>query len=147
MQLIQNENSVTLHDFLKEENNFYILMEHCTSNLKDYLDKRNSQLIYKEVKIILDQLNNTFKIMYDKGIIHRDINLSNILLKINNNLNKITFKLSGYGSNKILSQENESEYTLTDFNKDKFDELKSYRSEGVIKRQMKKKIMIVFKNN
>ena len=62
--------------------------------------------------------------MYDKGIIHRDINLSNILLKINNNLNKITFKLSGYGSNKILSQENESEYTLTDFNKDKFDELK-----------------------
>ena len=123
MQLIQNENSVTLHDFLKEENNFYILMEHCTSNLKDYLDKRNSQLIYKEVKIILDQLNNTFKIMYDKGIIHRDINLSNILLKINN-LNKITFKLSGYGSNKILSQENESEYTLTDFNKDKFDELK-----------------------
>jgi serine/threonine protein kinase len=85
--------------------------------------------------------------MYDKGIIHRDINLSNILLKINNNLNKITFKLSGYGSNKILSQENESEYTLTDFNKDKFDELKSYRSEGVIKRQMKKKIMIVFKNN
>ena len=62
--------------------------------------------------------------MYDKGIIHRDINLSNILLKINNNLNKITFKLSGYGSNNILSQENESEYTLTDFNKDKFDELK-----------------------
>lgn len=94
MQLIQNENSVTLHDFLKEENNFYILMEHCTSNLKDYLDKRNSQLIYKDVKIILDQLNNTFKIMYDKGIIHRDINLSNILLTINNNLNKITFKLS-----------------------------------------------------
>ena len=44
MQLIQNENSVTLHDFLKEENNFYILMEHCTSNLKDYLDKRNSPL-------------------------------------------------------------------------------------------------------
>ena len=38
--------------------------------------------------------------MYDKGIIHRDINLSNILLKINNNLNKITFKLSDYGSTK-----------------------------------------------
>ena len=50
MQLIQNENGVTLHDFLKEENNFYILMEYCTSNLKDYLDMRNSQLIYKEVK-------------------------------------------------------------------------------------------------
>ena len=116
MQLIQNENSVTLHDFLKEEN-----MEHCTFNLKDYLDKRNSQLIYKEVKIILDQLNNTFKIMYDKGIIHRDINLPNILLTINNNLNKITFKLSDYGSSTILSSENESEYTLTDFNEDKFD--------------------------
>ena len=40
MQLIQNENGVTLHDFLKEENNFYILMEYCTSNLKDYLDIR-----------------------------------------------------------------------------------------------------------
>ena len=110
-----------LHDFLKEENIFYIVMVCCTSNLKEYLDKRNSQLIYKEVKTILEQLNNTFKIMYDKGIIHRDINLSNILLTINNNLNKITFKLSGYGSNKILSQENESEYTLTDFNEDKFD--------------------------
>ena len=121
MQLIQNENGVTLHDFLKEENNFYILMEYCTSNLKDYLDKRNSQLIYKEVKTILEQLNNTFKIMYDKGIIHRDINLSNILLTINNNLNKITFKLSDDSSNTILSPEHESEYTLTDFNEDKFD--------------------------
>ena len=117
MKTLQNENSVTFHKFIEGKNCCYIVMEYCNLNLEDYLNHRNSPLTYKEVRTILDQLNNTFQKMYEIGVIHRDINLSNILLNINNNINQITFKLSDYGVSIILSflQENENQLNL-DYN-------------------------------
>ena len=79
-------------------------MELCDKNLSQLLkekkekDKRyfNSEEIFK----IMKQLNNTFKIMIENKIIHRDLKLENILIKEENGKNKI--KLTDYGCSKRL---------------------------------------------
>ena len=129
MNMVQNENSVNLYDFKEEENNCYIIMERCNFSLLEYLNNRNSAFSIKEIRTILDQLNNTFQIMFEKGIIHRDLNLSNILLTINHNINKITFKLSDYGGSTLISLLEENEVLNTDYSENKsFDDTKSFRS-------------------
>ena len=49
----------------------------------------------------MKQLNNTFKIMKENNILHRDLKLENILIKYNNNKNMI-MKITDYGSSKRL---------------------------------------------
>jgi len=69
-------------------------MELCDGNLLHYIErnKKNKNLDIKEIKNILDQLNNSFKIMHEKEILHRAIKPENILYKEYNN-SKIIFKL------------------------------------------------------
>ena len=50
----------------------------------------------------MNQLNNTFKIMRENCIIHRDLNLGNILIKYNDNKEYI-IKLAGYGVSERLN--------------------------------------------
>ena len=60
-------------------------MEFCDTSLSKLLidkitkDKKGSNS--EEILEILKQLNNTFKIMKEKNIIHRDLKLENILIK------------------------------------------------------------------
>ena len=59
-------------------------MELCENDLaKLLLEKKkfNSE----EILEIMKQLNNTFKIMKEKNILHRDLKLENILIKYNDN--------------------------------------------------------------
>ena len=80
MLLLNNcENSVKYYGYFKEGNLIYLIMELCESSL-DQITKEK-KLNAKEIKEMLEQLNNVFKIMYDNAIIHRDINPSNILIK------------------------------------------------------------------
>ena len=57
----------------------------------------------------MKQLNNTFKIMKENKIIHRDLKLENILIKYNNN--KYIMKLTDYGSSKRLNSLSKICYT------------------------------------
>ena len=43
-------------------------------NLEDYIKSRENDITINEIKEVLIQLNNVFKIMNDKKIIHRDLN-------------------------------------------------------------------------
>ena len=102
---INNNNSVKCYEYFNNKDNFVIIMELCDENLLQLLNKRfknegkglNSEEIYE----IMNQLNNTFRIMKEKKIIHRDLKLENILIKYNNN-KKYTIKLSDYGCSKRL---------------------------------------------
>ena len=50
---------------------------------------------------MLSQLNNTFKIMHENNIAHRDLKLQNILIKYENKeKTKFTYKLTDYGISK-----------------------------------------------
>ena len=55
----------------------------------------------KEIYELLTQLNNTFKIMHENKIYHRDLSLNNILIKFEDD--KIIYKLSDYGVSKKLT--------------------------------------------
>ena len=100
-----NNNSVHFHEFYDTEKEYAIIMELCDGNLQNILNKRNSGFNRDEVLDIIKQLNNTFKIMSENRIIHRDLKLENILIKYDDkNKSKFTVKLTDYGvSRKILT--------------------------------------------
>ena len=102
-----NNNSVKCYEYFNNKDNFVIIMELCDENLSQLLTNKfiefergfNSE----EILEIMKQLNNTFKIMKDNNIIHRDLKLENILIKYNDEQHKtFTLKLADYGSSKRL---------------------------------------------
>ena len=95
-----NQNSIKIYEKYNSDNEFAIVMELCDCNLKQKLDQNPSVFKPNEIKKILTQLNNTFKIMVDNKIIHRDIKLENILVKNENS--DIIVKLADYGISKEL---------------------------------------------
>ena len=95
------ENSVKYFGYFKEDNLIYIIMELCDYNLNQIISEK--KLNVKEIKEILEQLNNVFKIMKDNAIIHRDIKPENILIKKLDN-NKYLYKLTDYGLSKQLTE-------------------------------------------
>ena len=102
----QCENSIKYFGYFKEENLFYLVIELCDCSLVQIIkDKRKLNII--EIKEILKQLNNAFKIMYNNSIIHWDINPANILIKKLEN-NKNLYKITDYGLSKQLIQSNKA---------------------------------------
>ena len=95
-----NKNTVKLYEYFNMEKKFSIVMELCDGNLKQYLKKRKNAFNSSEIYELLTQLNNTFRIMYENKIVHRDFKLENILYKIEND--KVIFKLIDYGGAKQI---------------------------------------------
>ena len=97
MKNIKTENSIKIIDDFKENYNYYIIMEKCDINLYNFLKKKeNKKLNENEVKDFLFQMNNVFKILYEKNIVHRDISLKNILIKYNKINKKPIYILNDY---------------------------------------------------
>jgi serine/threonine protein kinase len=108
---LNNENSVLIIEEIETKDNYYIIMELCTSNLEEYIKNRNKPLSTEEIKIILIELNKALKKMNELKIIHGNITLSNILLSIDQ-INKISIKLSDYGLNESLGNNLKSQSYL-----------------------------------
>ena len=104
----ENDNSVKIYEYFhykdKDEliNKFVIVMELCDNSLQKILDNKKGGFSIKEIYNIMNQLNNTFKIMNKNKIIHRDIKLENIVVKINKEKKEIRYKLTDYGMSKQL---------------------------------------------
>jgi serine/threonine protein kinase len=86
----QNQNTVIFYEYFNTKESFAYIMEKCDGNLLDYIMDKNLNI--EEIKNMLIQLNNSFKIMHEKKILHRAIKPENILYKKDNN-SKIIFKL------------------------------------------------------
>jgi len=99
------ENSTKCFGYFKDENYFYIIMERCEFSLDKIINEKKGDI--KELKEILEQLNNALKMMQDNGIIHMNIKPENILIKKLAN-NKNIYKLTDYRLLKI-SKENNNE--------------------------------------
>ena len=103
MKKIKCENSVNVIDVIEKKEYYYIIMEYCEYNLVDYINKkRGKPFSIKEIKEVLTQLNNTFKIILKENILHRDLKPSNVLIYLDK-LDKIIIKLSDYGSSKVMN--------------------------------------------
>ena len=104
MQKCYCENSVEIYDYFDKENEFIIIMELCDNNLFKELAKTKNGFNVEQIKDILKQLNNVFKIMNENKIAHRDIKLHNILVKyLNDEKTKYKVLLSDYGVSNQLS--------------------------------------------
>ena len=98
-----NDNSIKFYDYYNTKDKFIIVMELCDEDLQKVLEDRKKGFNAGEIRDILKQLNNTFKIMNDNKIIHRDLKLNNILIKyMNGNKNQFIVKLTDYGVSKQL---------------------------------------------
>ena len=78
----------------REDNFYYIIREYCLGNLEEFITMNENKLEPKFIQLIMKQLNNAFKILRDKNIIHRNIKPSNILFCYKEDTNFI-MKLSG----------------------------------------------------
>ncbi len=108
IKMLASENSISIIDEIETKDYYYIIFDLCLFNLEHYIKNSNRKISSEEIKSVLLQLNNVFKEMNKKKIIHRDIKPSNILINIDK-LNKVTIKLSDYGSStKIDTYETKS---------------------------------------
>ena len=98
----ENKNTVKFYEYFHNKNEFVIVMELCDESLNDFLIRKkqfNSTEIYK----ILTQINRSFKRMNQLKIVHRDLNLKNILVKYENKeKTKFIVKLADYGISKAM---------------------------------------------
>jgi serine/threonine protein kinase len=118
-----NENSIKYYESFETKEEFAIVMELADMNLHEFQkDKKFSPI---EIYEILNQLNNTFKIMKEKKIIHRDLKPQNILIKcIDDERTKFIVKLCDYSM---------SEETIFRRFREKKRENKVYMAPEIIK--------------
>ena len=99
-----NQNTVRMYEYFDMRNEFVIIMELCDKSLGRIFNEKkikNKNFTINEILEILNQLNNTFKIMDENNLAHRDLKLDNILLK-KNEKNQNIWKLIDYGVSKQL---------------------------------------------
>ena len=94
----ENKNTVKLYECYNHNEEIAIVMELCDENLDSMIKRNNNNFTFTEIKDILNQLNNSFKIMHENKIAHRDLKPENILVKYKkeNNKNDFIVKLAGY---------------------------------------------------
>ena len=97
MKNMNSENSVSFINSISTKKYFYIIMEYCEFTLEQYIQRRQNPFSVSEIKYLLNQLNNAFKIMNEKKIIHRDLKPSNILISLKQ-IDKCLIKITDYGS-------------------------------------------------
>ena len=96
MKSIKSPYSVEYYDYYSDNNYYYIVMEKCDEDLTNFMKRYKNGIPDSQIKSILLQLNEAFKIMLSKNIIHRDLKPQNILIKYVSP-NSFIVKLADFG--------------------------------------------------
>jgi serine/threonine protein kinase len=85
------------YDHYSDNDYYYIIMEKCDGDLKNLLDQNKNGFSESTIKNILLQLNEAFKMMKEKNIIHRALKPENIFIKYNSkDSNDFNIKLGNF---------------------------------------------------
>lgn len=85
------ENFVSVHDYFAENNTAYIIMEYVQGrNLKEYLQERG-HLSYEESMTIAVPVMNALEKIHARGMIHRDVSPSNIMIMSDGRIKLLDF--------------------------------------------------------
>ena len=105
MKMLNCEHSVKFYESGKTANYYNIVMEYCNGKSLENLIQEKKTFSVPEIKEILTQLNEVFKIMNNKHIIHRDLKPENIFVKYPNPNDKKHYevKLGDFGLSKQLN--------------------------------------------
>ena len=112
MKSIKCPYSVEYYDYYSDNNFYYIVMEKCDEDLESYMQKNKHGLPDYQIKGILLQLNEAFKLMLSKNIIHRDLKPQNILLKYIAK-NQFIVKIADFGLSREFNNISFSTYAGT----------------------------------
>ena len=99
MKKINPENNISIN-LIDTKESLYIIMDLCEYSLKGYIERKNNPISIDEIKFVLTQLNDIFKIMI-KEKEYINITLNNILISLDR-LDKCLIKFVDYGSNKCI---------------------------------------------
>ena len=110
MKLLNCDHSVKFYESGLTENSYNIVMEYCNGKSLEDLLKEKKRFTVNEIKDILTQLNEVFKIMNNKHIMHRDLKPDNIFINYPNLENKAIYqvKLGDFGFSKQLNNSSEA---------------------------------------
>ena len=89
LQTLKHPNVVKLEDIKKTKTHFYLTMEYCNGAdlpkaLEKYKEKYGKPFSEEIVQHLMTQLISAIKYIHEKGIIHKNINLENIMLNFEN---------------------------------------------------------------
>ena len=102
----ENENTVKCYGYYyKKDIEIAIVMELCDENFGKMISNIEQKFTFEEIRKVLNQLNNSFKIMDKNKIAHRDLKPINILVKYRNERERNNFilKIGDYGEAKKLT--------------------------------------------
>ena len=99
---IKNKNICTLLDFEIHNSIFYLKLEKCDYNLRNYIENKCDSYNFE----ICSGIINGLKYLHKMNIVHRDLKPENILIK-----NNINAKICDFGLSKIL--DNDKQYMKT----------------------------------
>ena len=97
---MEGQYSIRLKEDKETNESFILVLDLWDTNLEKFLKTRASGLKIEEIKKLFKKLNTVFKRMSDKNIIHGNLKLDNILLKIENG--SLSPLLSDYGKKAAL---------------------------------------------
>ena len=109
LKTIDKENNL-IKEIIETNQYLYIIMELCEYNLDNYIKKREDLISSDEIRVLLIQLNKTFKIMLNEKIIHGNLKLNNILISFNKD--ECLIKLTLYDSKQFIQQPDSMSKTI-----------------------------------
>ena len=83
MELVDSKYIIKIHEFIKQSNYYNIILELSNGcSLIDLLNEREEALPFREaeVNLIIRQVVQGCYALYEKNIIHRDLNIKNVLI-------------------------------------------------------------------
>ena len=89
----ENKNTVKYYEYFHTNDEFAIVMELYDGKLLNYLNNDISGFDLNKIKGILNQLNNSFRIMAEMNLVHKALNLQNILIKNDKKMSDFIIKL------------------------------------------------------
>lgn len=107
MKSLNSPYIVDVFSFNNEE--LYYVMEFMDDTLHNYIMKNNNKLTFNNRKAIVTQILRAFEYIHSKGRLHRDISLTNVLLKLYEDI--FVVKVSDFGLVKIEDSQLTSMFT------------------------------------
>ena len=101
------DNIIPVYEYFPS--NYSYTMLRCDKTLKEYLDKRE---ISDEIKkYIVDKILFTMEQVHNRGILHRDLSVNNVLLKVENNELEVYISDFGIGKSSEIGSSYQTKFT------------------------------------